>query len=185
MIVLVCILVPCIGFVVLGGVMWNFGKNTVFPVVTCAIGFELVRDGIKEYAKEHDGKLPNAETWQDDVRPYYKASLKKDTAEFGPFEPMSPEGAWGCKVEGDQYTGMAFNSDLSGKKLAEIEDKERTVLIFEIEKATTNAHEPYKARPRTTSPKMMGEHRGWVEVPVEGELEGIEVKSGTKRIKVD
>lgn len=183
MIVLICILVPCIGFLILGGVMWNFGKNTVFPAVSCAIGFEFVRDGINDYAKEHDGKLPNAKTWQDDVRPYYKARLTKGSGDFGPLELMSPEGAWGCKVDDKRFTGMAFNTDLSGKKLDDIADKETTILIFEIESAMSNAHEPFKRRPKSTSPKLVGEPRGWIEVPVTGDLEGIEMK-GSRRIEI-
>ena len=185
MIVLVCILVPCIGFVILGGFMWNFGQKTIMPMVSCAIGFEFVREGIQDYAKEHDGKLPNAKTWQDDVRPYYKERLGKNSGDFGPFEPMSPEGAWGCKVDEKQFTGMAFNSELSEKKLADIQDKETTMLIFEIEKAMSNANEPFKKRPQSTSPKMMGEHRGWIAMPIEGEMDGMDVNTRGKRIKID
>lgn len=178
-IVLICILVPCAGLIAVSVLGVNWFKNTIGPLASCAIGFEQVRDSLIEYADKHDGKLPRAETWQDDVRPIYAERVKNPSKEYGPFKPMEPDGDWGCKVD-QSMTGIAFNSDLSGKVLKDIKDPRTTILIFEIEKALKNAHEPFKSRSKATSPRIMGEHRGWIEIPIEGDAEGFDTNGNTK-----
>ncbi len=175
-IVLACILIPCIGLIVVGAMGFNFVKNTIGPMATCAIAFEHVRNATLDYAKDHNGKLPKAETWQDDVRPYYEKT-SKNTEDLGPFEAMKPDGDWGCKT-GNSMTGMAFNSELSGKKVEDIKDPYSTVLIFEIESAMKNAHQPFKVRSDSSSPKLMGEPRGWMEMMVQGGMKGLKSKNG-------
>ncbi len=138
------------------------------PIVQCGIAFEDVRKALKAYAGEHEGMLPSAETWQDDVRPYYAKAVKKHGDDLGPIKPMEAGGAWGCRNASDT-TGMAFNTALGGKKLADIKDPKSTALIFEIEKPAPNAHEEFKERPRSTAPTIMGEHREWLVMFVEGE----------------
>jgi hypothetical protein len=92
----------------------------------------------------------------------------------------------GCKTEAGM-TGMAFNSDLSGKKMAEVKDPYGTIVIFEIEKATRNAHGTFKARSKENSPKIMGERRGWIEMPLQGSARGFDMgrRSGKIEIKID
>lgn len=170
-IIVVLVVVPCIGVVGLGVFGWGFFKNTLGPMAGCFIGFQHARDAVVQYANEHDGKLPNAKTWQDDVRETYRLIVQKNRDELGPIEPMSPDGPWGCKQESGQMTGMAFNSDLSGKKLSEIKDQHLTILLFEIETASLNANRPYKKMDDKTSPKIFGEHRGWAEIGIQGSLD--------------
>lgn len=181
---LACILIPCAGIVAVGAFGFNWFKNTIGPLASCAIGFEQVRDSLVEYAEEHDGKFPQAEVWQDEVRPIYARRIKENRAEYGPFTPMDPDGEWGCKTE-KAMTGLAFNSDLGGKKLDDIKDHRTTILIFEIEAAKRNAHEPYRRRSKADSPKIMGEHRGWMDMPIEGDAEGFDTDSSPSGVKVE
>jgi len=149
-----------------GGAFWVFNKAK--GIVQCGMAFQNVKNGVLKYAAAHDGKLPKAETWQDDVKRYYAESMTpKDQA--GPFEQMSPDGDWGCKESDGTMTGIAFNSDLSGKKLDSIKDQLGTVLLFETERASHNLHEKYKPRPFETSPMMLGKHRGWLKSSVSGQ----------------
>jgi len=185
-IVLACILIPCIGLIVVGAMGFNFFKNTIGPMASCAIGFTQVRRAIEDYADAHEGKLPNAATWQDDVRPFYEKLSATSKDEYGPFDPMKADGDWGCKA-GGHSTGMAFNAELSGKKLADIKDPYETMLIFEIETAVKNANQPYKHRSKDTSPTFMGEKRGWIEMPVKGGSKGFDMgRRGSKfEVKTD
>lgn len=176
-IVLVVFGVLCLGMVALGVVGFmscrNVLQNTVMPMVSCGIAYEEVREAMFAYAKDHDGKLPNAATWEDDVRPYFaKVDLiTKENADAPSgfrIRKMPVEGPWGCKIGPEEYTGMAFNKDLSGKKLADIKDAHSTVLLFEVEKSGKNLSEPYSPRSTMNAPKLFGESRGWMWIPVEG-----------------
>lgn len=167
--------------------LFNVGKFAMkegIPMAQCGIAFEHVREAIEEYAKEHEGTLPNAETWQDDVRPYYRKIAEKKKDELGPIEPMDANGPWGCTQESGN-TGIAYNSALSGKKLADIKDPAGTPLIFEIEKPSPNAHEEFKQRDRATGPIILNEHRDWIVVNIKGSNPIKAGKSGTARIKID
>ncbi len=182
-IVLACILIPCVGLIIVGVLGMNFFKNTLAPMASCAIGFEQVRNAIENYADDHNGTLPKAATWQDDVRPYYVKVIKENPEEFGPITPMKADGDWGCKA-GDRATGMAFNTDLSGKKLADIKDPYATILIFEIDAAMKNANLPYKTRSNASSPKFMDKRRGWIEMPIRGSSKGFDMDGGSSgRVK--
>lgn len=166
-VLILVILVPCIGLLVVGAAgLWGF--NSVKPMAQCMITFEAAHSAVLDYAKEK-GQLPNAETWQTDVKSYYAKHVGSKNDKFGPFEPSSADGEWGCK-NGDSSTGIAFNSDLSGKKIDEIKDRYATILLFEVEKAQMNARAKYAPRPDKGSPKIFGEERGWITVPVEGEV---------------
>lgn len=171
MIVGACILLPCIVCGVGGGWFWSLFKNSIAPIATCSIAFESVRDGVKDYAHDHDGKLPNAETWQDDVKSYYAKSAASMKDQSGPFPIMDANGEWGCKQDDGTMTGMSFNEALSGKKLEDIKEPSSTVMIFESPKAQRNAHSKYTELTKSTSPMMMGKHRGWFYIHVEGSLE--------------
>ena len=152
---------------VIGGIgFWGFGKLKGFA--GCMFVYKDVRTGLLKYADEHGGKLPKAETWQDDVREDYRQSMTpKD--KLGPIEEPSPDGDWGCKLPDGTMTGMAFNSELSGKKVSDIADQVSTIMIFETEHAGKNLHEKFKARPFETSPIMIGStRRGWMQAPVSG-----------------
>lgn len=192
--------------VLVGGCILAVGMTAFFglkawdqvkPIVGCSVAFESVHESLKDYARDHDGKLPPAATWQDELRPYVKASiskLQKEAEGMGDmFKTMDPDGAWGCKTgKGDEMTGMAFNTELSGKKVDDIESKSTTVIVFEIERPSPNANEPYKARDPNASPSIFGERRGWFEVTWEeadivnnGQRTRIRSTTGNRGVRVD
>jgi hypothetical protein len=130
--------------------------------------FTVVRRGIIEYADDHDGKFPKAETWQDDVRPYVSKLLASPSSNR-PFKGITADGQWGCAPAGGAktWTGMAFNQDLSEKKLADQKTPNETTLIFEIDAPSPNAHQVYKDR-GATGPMIFGSHRPWLYLPIKG-----------------
>ena len=175
--------VCCLGFIglaVFGGVkLWgNFA-----PQLECVIAFTEVQTAVLDYA-DKEGHLPNAEKWQDEVAPYLKSLQEVTGKDQGPFKAMAPDVEWCCENPKSGRTGMAFNAELSGKKLSEIKNPESTALIFEVEKVGRNLTEPYKPRPQFSSPQILGEHRGWIVMSVQrgGEMGGVQI-SGPKKKK--
>lgn len=166
-IVLSCVLLPCLGVIGAGIYGWIFVRKNISPIAGCTLNFQQARDAILRYADTHAGKLPDARTWQDDVKSIYADMAKKTKQPF--FDQMKPDGDWGCQIAGtDTMTGMAYNSDLSGKVLAKISDSSSTIVLFEIEKPSRNASQVYKPRPFRSSPKIFGEPRGWFVIYVDG-----------------
>jgi len=149
----------CIGgiAVMIFGVGWFF-KN-VSPMAECMLNYEVVRESMTTYANEHDGKLPSAATWQDELAPYVQRASEQYNKKSNPFKTMSAGGEWGC-TSGDTHTGMAFNDKFNGKKLADAR-LDDGVIVFETEKTGRNLHDAYAPRDRSTSPKMLGKPRGW------------------------
>jgi len=162
--VLGCCVLPIV--LVGGGGFWLFNKAKGFA--GCAISYSQVQQGLLNYAQAHNGKLPKAETWQDDVREDYR-KLMKSKKEMGPIDQMPAEGDWGCKDSEGVMSGMAFNTDLSGKKLDDIKDRYSVVLLFETEHPGKNLHEKFKERDFFTSPKILGKNRGWMQIGLSGQ----------------
>jgi uncharacterized membrane protein YuzA (DUF378 family) len=166
-IILVVFGAMCVGMIGLLGFGAWVGVRGAAPIISCVVGFEEVRQAVIAYSNDNGGRLPDADQWQDQVAPYYAKGAKDDI----PFaQRMSAEGDWGCK-SGESMTGMAFNSELSGKLLSDIKDPRGTVLLFEIETPRRNASEPFKRRPKETAPKMFGTPRDWIVVRIEGDPE--------------
>lgn len=46
-------------------------------LVSCSINGDLARDAVLAYALDHEGKLPDAKSWQDDIKPYYERLYQK------------------------------------------------------------------------------------------------------------
>lgn len=179
--IILFIILGLIGFCIIAAIAiglfsWNFGKRMVGPIAGCAISFEAARTGIMEYAKANGGRLPKAETWQDDIRQYVAPHLNKsrDAQRIIDAKTMQADGDWGCYVSDSKMTGMAFNSELSEKLLTDVSDPFNTIVLFEIEAPRRNAAEPYRLRPDSTSPQVFGEPRGWVYMPLEGGMRGME-----------
>lgn len=173
--IIVVIVLACLFFCALcavgGGIMfWNLIKNTgALKLSGCLIDFSNVSHAINEYASDHGGKMPDAKTWQDDVRPYY-ARIFAQTGSQNPFSSMKPDEDWGCETDKPGIkTGMSYNSELSGKDLASLTDW-GTIELFEIDKPMRNAASPYIARPLAGSPILpkMNSPRGWMVVTVDG-----------------
>ncbi|HMS54513.1 MAG TPA: hypothetical protein PKA27_03860 [Fimbriimonadaceae bacterium] len=171
------IVLTCIG----GIVVAMFGASRLFnnfkPAITCGLAFSHVRLALKDYAAENNGMLPKAESWQDDVRPYLIKVQQKKQDEVKMFGKMDPNGPWGCTGDEGKKTGMAYNLEVAGKKLDSLGPD--TILVFEVPEAKPNFAEKYTSRPKTGSPKVMGEERGWVKMPV------ADGKDGDFQIKMD
>lgn len=154
------IAICCIGGVALlffGGA-WLVKK--AIPIAECQMNYEVVKDSMTAYADAHDGALPSADKWQDELAPYAeKAVAAYGKKEDNPFKVLDPHGEWGC-VTDDVKTGMAFNDKYSGKKLSEAR-MDDGVVIFETEATGRNLHEMYVEKDKKTSPKFMNQPRGW------------------------
>lgn len=170
----------CVGPALLIGGLGYFGLKQGVPIVTCAMAIDDLQTAMTQYADANGGKLPAANNWQTAIKPYYQkvVSGKKDQ---NPFGQMSAEGMWGCSV-GDEKTGFAFNSDLAGKKIADIKDTS-TVMIFEVPTQAMNQAMPYKEQDISKSPKILNDHRGWFVAPVKGEADLISEKG--KRVRIN
>lgn len=148
------------------------------PLAGCAISFESVHKAMLTYTAENGGKLPKAETWQDDLRPYVAKELSQ--VKEAPFDIISADGNWGCsRQDNAPMTGMAFNSEFSGKPIAEAQSK-NGVLLFEIEAARRNAAQPYKPLDPNKSEKFMGMRRGWMVVFANGRPDFVGGELGDK-----
>lgn len=171
-----------------GGGFWAF--NQMRGTLTCTTGFTLAGQAIRQYANENKGVLPNAKTWQTDILKQYTA-LAEPMKSAGPVAPWAADAEWSCVASDGTKTGIAFNSDLSGKKLAEIQDELKTIVLFEVEKVGANQSEPFKERAAGTGPVfMMGQRRSWMTVNVAGNLDvkdsqGNPLPLGDGAVKVD
>lgn len=180
MIILAVVGIPCIGMIVLGAVGYKFFKSDFEPMAGCMMAFEEVHEAVIDYANAHNATLPKAGSWQDDVRGYYSKVITRNSKDRGPIQVMLPDGDWGCRYGDGKMSGIAFNTDLSGKKLSDIADPRGTILIFEVEKPEMNAARSYKPLDDKVSPVIMGETRGWVTVTVDGDVE-----LGDSRVRID
>ena len=174
-IILICVLVPCIA--VVGFIFWgiHIAKNNIMPWVGCGINLEQAAYSIRDYAKDHNGMLPKASDWQDEVRSYVIKRGERKSHKDNPFGTMNPNKPYGCQPSGDAQhgSGIAFNSDLSGKKLDDVKDTQ-TILVYEIEAPAANASGPYKDRGETAPPFFAGAKREWLTVDVHGHLHGMD-----------
>src|SRR5689334_13531851 len=106
----VCCVLGIAGVVGLG----LFGIKKTKGTIACAVGFQEVGLALKAYAEEHNGKLPPADKWQDEVRPYFIREFAKTDQGSKMFGSFDPKGDWVCKDDaGIGTTGIAFNSDFS------------------------------------------------------------------------
>ena len=78
--------------------------------------------GARLYSADHDNKLPDADKWVDQVRPY----LNKDTF-------------FKCASAPDLEYGYAMNAVLSGMKIAQLQSAAEMVLFFDSHLGTKNA----------------------------------------------
>ena len=170
----VCALCCILCVVFIAGAGW-FAFKRSRATIACAIGFGEASEALRAYTDDHGGKLPTAERWQDELRPYFVKQQKKDEDQgvkmFGTFEA---DGMWTCKDESGQGpgTGIAFNSDLSGEKLSDIKNKDTTMVLFEVPKTGMNLNMPYVELNRAESPKVFGKPRGWFYIDADLQVGG-------------
>lgn len=159
--------IPCIGCILVAFWFRGFAdKNLGF--VKDIMTIEVVRESLFLYAEDHQGKLPQADRWQDAIAPYYKKAQQQ--MDIGPFKVADITKPIVFSSEGGKVlTGLAFNEELSKAVLKEIKNPDSTVLLFEIEKPALNATRRYKPLPDEKSPKIFGESRGWYKLTINGQ----------------
>ena len=174
------VVVCCLGPLLAVGGLGYFGLKQGVPMITCAIAIEDLQKSLKDYADAHNGKLPPAKTWQTDIKEFYVKESAKNRQENSPIKIMPADGEWGC-VAGETQTGFAYNSNVAGKKLSDLDGD--TIVIFEVAKRSLNQAMPYKPQDPKTSPKIMTEHRGWFVAPVDGDAHLLSPDG--KSVKID
>lgn len=157
--------------------------NTGMGLVSCQMNGDLARNAILAYAAEHDGTLPPAATWQDDVMPNYERLYQKvmghnsneEIPEWLNFNVAAPGEVLECALSGGKKTGFAYNSEVAGKKLADFTEPRTTVLVFETLTPSYNAYGSVKDRPADDPIlKFFGDKREWMDFFMEGSSDPFE-----------
>ncbi|MCH7945529.1 MAG: hypothetical protein IIC73_05875 [Armatimonadetes bacterium] len=153
--------------------------STAMIMMACAVNGELATNAVLAYAMEHDGQLPNAETWQTDVMPYYERLYDKrgdifegaDMPDMISVDAAKPGSVIYCNPAGQNETGFAFNVELSGMNLSEIGDVHDTILIWETTTPKLNAFgDPSVRNDDDPALKLWGDTRGWMNYMASGDL---------------
>lgn len=184
-VLIVCLIIgiPCLALLGVCSYAIFRASKDVFPVMGCMVTMDALRSAAQEYAHEHGGKLPEATNWQSELKPYLEKTLNANAKDLGPIKPVDPSSSvWFCTETESAKTGIAYNSDIAGKVAADIPNPTTTMLFFETDKAMQNLAMSYKPLPKASSPKIMGQPRGWIEIPLEGEIKGFD--GNTKDLKI-
>ena len=92
----------------------------------CQEHLRALSQGLTDYANEHDGKLPEAATWCDDILPYVL-----DRENFS------------CPAAAGFECAYAYNSDVAGQELPkDWQARREVVLLFESDLGVWNAAAP-------------------------------------------
>lgn len=86
-----------------------------------------------QYEQDYDEKMPDAAHWVDELMPY----VKKDVTVF--HDPSLPA---------SQKWGYSYNANLSGKRIAQLDDPTKTVVFFESASGAKNASDTGQSVPR-------------------------------------
>lgn len=155
------------------------------PLFTCSLEMTALRDATRQWAEQNNGKLPSAANWKSEVRQTYVAELERQKKEVSQAEGFlgikwsDVNGTWGCSDGKGGRNAFVFNSELAGKALADVDKKPDTIMFFEAPGAV-NKSEPYKRRTDKTEPRVFGELRDWMTIPVQGDVnEGIDRGAGS------
>ena len=180
--ILIGVSLVCIGLCGVGGYFaWQQAKGVIdtgMTMVGCTADLKVIRDSLVAYANEK-GAFPKAETWQDDIRDKVTAGVAASNKEFeeAPFKisRIDPNGEWNCVVKDStgkeiKY-GFAYNSEVAGKKMAEIKDPATMVLVFESDKTGKNLAMKYALPPGKPEPKFMNQPREWLKAMVSGDVD--------------
>ncbi|MFY9233977.1 MAG: hypothetical protein WAO58_05890 [Fimbriimonadaceae bacterium] len=169
-IVAACIAVPCCGLLGFFGYVGIRGFREFMPFLGCVGTFHDLQAAMDLYAKDNKGRLPPGSKWQESLRPYLAKVPSGD--EFRRYSNLESKSVWGCTTPDEGvYTGIAFNSALSEKVLADIKEPEKTPLLFEVPAGSPNLSQPYSIERSGKAPVwVFGQPRGWMEVDPMGKL---------------
>jgi hypothetical protein len=98
----------------------------------------------RKYARDHDGLLPSAENWQDELALYL-------------LEAGGGEEIFMCPAAPDLDIAYAINRELAGKRATELTDHDRLILFFESDLNVPNA----AGTPEADMPKQARHLREW------------------------
>ena len=155
------------------------GFKGAMAIGGCVANVGEMQQALRKYSADHEGKLPNANTWQTDLGKYFTISKGSEGA---PIKFWKAGGEWSCE-EGSQKTGFMFNEDLSEKKVSDVMKKNpNAVAIFETKTVASNQVGKYAPLPFAESPKIFSdftnERRGWLVISPEANEVDVMDKSG-------
>ncbi len=143
--ILVALAAFCMVCLISSGVALFSGMKELSTVGQCPINMGIANSAIKDYVNEK-GMFPKAETWQEDIRPYYEKKYSKYAEEMKDAGPMKdflgvvePGKPLPCS-NGKEITGIFYNKNLSGKKKADFKDIGNEVTLFEAPGVIYNAN---------------------------------------------
>lgn len=160
----------CAGVVVAAILMVTAGKGILKNVMSmggCTQSMEHLSRSLQTYAQEHGGKLPPAENWQKSLEAAYK-KIPARSSKDNPFKSTDISGTMLCQDHEGTKTGIAYNTDVAGKKLADA--KFDTVTFFEVPDTGKNLARKYTELSKDSSPKIFGQSRGWISVNISGDV---------------
>lgn len=179
-----------LAFCAIGAVIFGFFMKGVWGQVSstagCMATFEITHDAAIAYSKEHNGQLPSADKWQQEIKPYYERLYNKMESEFKDasmlkgFLPARSDDVLQCKWEG-RVTGIAYNSAVAGKKVSDFKEPTKTVMFFETDESAKNLTRPFKEMPKTKAPKIMYNDRDWIVYFIDGNNDPFESSSGSTK----
>lgn len=174
-----CAIGAVIAFVFMKGV-WGQVSSTAGCVGT----FELSHTAAIAYSKEHGGRLPSADKWQAEIKPYYDRLYTKmskefeDVSAFKGFLPSRSDEVLQCKWEG-RVTGIAYNAAVAGKLLKDFKEPTKTVMFFETDESAKSLTRLYKEMPKAQAPKIMYNDREWIVYYLEGNKDPFKTSGST------
>lgn len=92
---------------------------------TCEEHLSMLGWALLAYARDHDGTLPPAKSWCDDIGPYLKPQMK-------------PAEVFKCPATPDLQYGYAINSELAGMDVRVLEGHEQYVLLLHAKVGVRN-----------------------------------------------
>lgn len=113
---LIMMLTPVIGTVVLFAVI---SRQTNQVNSACKSHLITLSTAFMDYAKNHNNTLPPADNWAKSIEPY-----------------VSDHSAYRCPNDlTTGFTSYGMNESLSGKKLSDLKETSKLVLLYEIDKS--------------------------------------------------
>jgi hypothetical protein len=108
------------------GVVWEDIAAAGELSNTCYSHLRILAQAARKYAREHDGLLPNAATWQDDLAVYL-------------LDQPDPDAVYRCPAAPDLDCAYAINEEIAGKNARELTGHDSIVLFFESDLNVPNA----------------------------------------------
>ncbi|MCW5938567.1 MAG: hypothetical protein KF884_06540 [Fimbriimonadaceae bacterium] len=171
----------CVVLILVSALFFRNVWGQVSATASCMGTFEAVHGAMLAYSMENDDRLPLAANWQQSTEKYYSRLHEKLKGEGMPkdFLPAAPGEPLQCKWEG-RSTGIAYNLEIAGAKVQEIETPEKAVLLFETDTIGVSQSKKFEERPKANAPRIFYNERDWIVYYVEGNKNPFERDSTTE-----